>query len=63
MIAESGSRMLIPDFPGARSTEDPDIFLKAEVISDPEKTAAVRKALDRSRIGPAANLVTRPCGP
>lgn len=47
MIAESGSRTLIPDFPSARSTEDLDIFLKAEVISNPEKTEAIREALDR----------------
>jgi hypothetical protein len=52
MIAESGSRTLIPDFPSARSTEDLDIFLKAEVISDPEKTAAIREVLDRCGYGP-----------
>ncbi len=63
MIAESGSRTLILDFPSARSTEDLDIFLKAEVISDPKKTGAIRKALDRCGYGPVANLVTKPCGP
>lgn len=62
MIAESGPRTLIPDIPSARSTEDLVIFSKAEVISDPEKTGAARKALDRCGYGPVANLVTRPCG-
>lgn len=47
MIAKSGSRTLIPDFPSARSTEDLDIFLKAEVISNSEKTGPIREALDR----------------
>jgi len=47
LIRQSGSRMLIPDIPTARSTEDLDIFLKAEVISDPTKTEPIREALDR----------------
>ncbi len=47
MMAESGSRTLIPDLPGARSTEDLDIFLKAEVISNSAKTGPIREALDR----------------
>lgn len=47
MITDTGSRTLIPDLPSARSTEDLDIFLKAEVISDPEKTGPIREALDR----------------
>lgn len=47
LIRSSGSRTLIPDLPTARSTEDLDIFLKAEVISDPDKTDPIREALDR----------------
>lgn len=47
VLRQSGARTLIPDFPGARSTEDIDIFLKSEVISDPEKTQPIREALDR----------------
>ena len=47
LIRQSGSRTLIPDIPTARSTEDLDIFLKAEVISDPTKTEPTREALDR----------------
>lgn len=47
MIMKSGSRTLVPDFPGARSTEDLDIFLKAEVISNSAKTEPIREALDR----------------
>lgn len=47
LIRSSGSRTLIPDLPIARSTEDLDIFLKAEVISDPDKTDPIREALDR----------------
>ncbi len=47
MIVKSGSRTLVPDFPSARSTEDLDIFLKAEVISNSGKTGPIREALDR----------------
>lgn len=47
MIRQSDSRRLIPDLPFARSTEDLDLFLKAEVISDPEKTGPIREVLDR----------------
>lgn len=47
LIRQSGSRTLIPDLPNARSTEDLDIFLKAELISNPEKTGPIREALDR----------------
>ncbi len=47
MIMKSDSRTLVPDFPGARSTEDLDIFLKAEVISNSAKTGPIREALDR----------------
>lgn len=47
LLRESGAQTLMPDFPGARSTEDIDIFLKAEVISDPQKTRPIREALDR----------------
>ncbi len=47
LIMKSGSRTLVPDFPGARSTEDLDIFLKAEVISNSAKTGPIREALDR----------------
>lgn len=47
LLRESGARTLMPDFPGVRSTEDIDIFLKAEVISDPQKTQQIREALDR----------------
>lgn len=47
MIMRSSSRTLIPEFPSARSTEDLDIFLKAEVISNSKKTGQIREALDR----------------
>ncbi len=47
LIMKSDSRTLVPDFPGARSTEDLDIFLKAEVISNSAKTGPIREALDR----------------
>ncbi len=47
MMAGSASRTLIPDLPGARSTEDLDIFLQAEVISSSGKTGPIREALDR----------------
>lgn len=47
LIRRSGSRTLIPDLPTARSTEDLDIFLKAEVISNPDKTGPIREVLDR----------------
>lgn len=47
LLRQSGARTLIPDFPEARSTEDIDIFLKAEVISDPQKTQTIRESLDR----------------
>lgn len=54
MVRRSGARTLIPDFPTARSTEDLDIFLKAEVISDPEKTSPIREALNRRGYEPVA---------
>lgn len=54
LIRSSGSRSLIPDLPTARSTEDLDIFLKAEVISDPNKTGPIREALDRRGYEPIA---------
>jgi hypothetical protein len=47
LIRRSNSRTLIPDLPTARSTEDLDLFLKAEVISDPEKTIPIRQMLNR----------------
>jgi hypothetical protein len=34
-----------------------------EVISDPQKTGAIREALDRCSYGPVANLVTKLCSP
>lgn len=53
-IRHSSARTLIPDLPTARSTEDLDIFLKAEVISDPDKTGPIREALDRRGYEPIA---------
>lgn len=53
-IRHSSSRTLIPDLPTTRSTEDLDIFLKAEVISDPEKTGPIRETLDRRGYEPIA---------
>jgi len=47
LLRQSGARTLMPDFPEARSTEDIDVFLKAEVISDPQKTQPIRESLDR----------------
>lgn len=58
MIVRSSSRTLIPEFPSARSTEDFDIFLKAEVISNPEKTGAIREALDRCGYKPVVPIRT-----
>ena len=55
MITKTGSRTLIPDPPSARSTEDLDIFLKAEVISVPEKTGPIREALDRRGYKPVVS--------
>ncbi len=54
MIQRSGARTLIPDLPTARSTEDLDIFLKAEVISNPDKTGPIWEALDRRGYEPIA---------
>jgi hypothetical protein len=54
LIRSSDSRTLIPDLPTARSTEDLDIFLKAEVISNPDKTDPIREALDRRGYEPVA---------
>lgn len=45
-IRSSGMRTRFADLPGARSTNDIDIFLGAEVITDAAKTALIRAALD-----------------
>lgn len=37
----------MPDYPSARSTQDIDIFLTAEVIADASKTTSIRAALDQ----------------
>lgn len=44
---ESGERLLIPSVPAARSTNDLEIFLRTEVIADPEHVKELRGALDR----------------
>lgn len=51
-IRKSGARTLMPDPPGARSTEDIDVFLKAEVIVDPNKTKLIREVLDQQNYVP-----------
>ncbi len=45
-IRLSGARTRFAEPPGARSTNDIDIFLGAEVITDAAKTALIRGALD-----------------
>jgi hypothetical protein len=45
-IRSSGARTRFAELPGARSTNDIDIFLGAEVITDATKTALIRAALD-----------------
>lgn len=45
-IRLSGARTRFAELPGARSTNDIDIFLGAEVITDAAKTALIRVALD-----------------
>ena len=52
VIAEVVLLVTSPNF-GTRSAEDLDIFLKAEVISDPEKTAAIQAVLVRPAPGRA----------
>ena len=46
-IRRSGEQTLMPDYPSARSTQDIDIFLTAEVIADASKTTSIRAALDQ----------------
>jgi hypothetical protein len=46
-IMHSGEQTLMTDYPSARSTQDIDIFLTAEVIADSSKTALIRAALDQ----------------
>lgn len=45
-IQRTGVRTRFPEIPGARSTNDLDIFLSAEIITDAEKTGQIRAALD-----------------
>lgn len=45
-IRSSGARTRFAELPGARSTNDIDIFLGTEVITDAAKTALIRAALD-----------------
>lgn len=45
-IRLSGARTRFAELPGARSTNDIDIFLGAEVITDAAKTTLIRAALD-----------------
>lgn len=45
-IRVSGARTRFTEVPGTRSTNDIDIFLGAEVITDAAKTALIRSALD-----------------
>jgi hypothetical protein len=51
-IRESGARTLLPEIPAARSTEDLDVFLKAEIIGDQSKTKSIRDALDQLHYEP-----------
>lgn len=45
-IRSSGARTRFAELPGARSTNDIDVFLGAEIISDAGKTVLIRAALD-----------------
>ncbi len=45
-VRRSGVRTRFVELPGARSTNDIDIFLGAEIIVDGSKTTLIRKALD-----------------
>jgi hypothetical protein len=46
-IQQSGARTRFAELSGARSTEDLDFFLSAEVITDAEKFIKIREALDK----------------
>lgn len=46
-LRKSKARTLLSEVPVARSTEDIDVFLKAEIVADPEKMKPIREALDQ----------------
>lgn len=45
-VRRSGARTRFAELPGARSTNDIDVFLSAEIITDGAKTTRIREALD-----------------
>jgi hypothetical protein len=46
LVRKRGVRTRFDDIPGTRSTNDIDIFLNAEIITDAQKTALLRSTLD-----------------
>jgi hypothetical protein len=55
-ILEAQTRTLISHFPQARSTDDLDIFLHTEVLTDPQRARTIRTALEHLgyRVKPGA---------